>query len=152
MPRHRTTASWVRRARGLAAVLLLIAAGARGAVSADTMDALKANGLAGAGKLTLVDVRTAAERSSYGVPKGSIWIEWQGPEQGAAFVEALRTVQPDAAAPLAFICSVGHRSGQAARLAEREGYRHVFDVAEGVNGSVLGPGWRLWGLPLETGR
>lgn len=124
-----------------------------GAVRAsELLDALAANDLNSKGKLTLIDVRTADERAVFGVPKKSIWIEWKGVEHSNAFVASLKAAQPDLSGPVAFICSVGHRSGQAARLAEREGYRKVFDVAEGVNGSTIGPGWRLWGLPLEVSR
>lgn len=126
--------------------------GTAGGAAADVLDALKAKSLIDGGKLTLIDLRTPDERAAHGVPKGSIWIEWRGVEQGAAFIQALKTAQPDTSVPVAFICSVGHRSGQAARLAQREGYRQVFDISEGVNGSVLGPGWKLWGLPLEAGR
>lgn len=120
--------------------------------TSELLDALAANDLSLSGRLTLIDVRTASERAAHGTPIKSIWIEWKGMEQSSAFIEALKVAQPDPAAPVAFICSVGHRSGQAARLAGREGYRQAFDIAEGVNGSAIGPGWKLWGLPLEIGR
>ena len=136
----------------LLAGFLLNAANTSDGKASELLDALKANSLIESGKLTLIDLRTSDERAAHGVPKGSIWIEWRGAEQSAAFAQSLKTAQPDTSVPVAFICSVGHRSGQAARLAEREGYRQVFDVSEGVNGGVMGPGWKLWGLPLETGR
>lgn len=132
--------------------LLFGTAYVRDARAVDLVDALQAKSLLDDSNLTLVDVRTADERAAHGIPQGSIWIEWRGAESAAAFIEALQAAAPDRSRALAFICSVGHRSGQAARLAERDGYRRVFDVTEGVNGSVLGPGWRLWGLPLVAGR
>lgn len=140
------------RIRQVAAIVgfLFGTAGSDGAAAADLLDALKATSLVDSGKLMLIDLRTPAERAAHGVPKGSIWIEWRGLEQAAAFIQSVKTAQPDTSLSLAFICSVGHRSGQAARLAEREGYRQVFDVAEGVNGGTAGPGWRAWGLPMSA--
>jgi len=120
----------------------------RDAQAVDLLDALKAKSLLNSSNLTLIDVRTLDERAVHGVPEGSIWIEWRGAQNEASFIRDLQTTQPDMSRPLAFICSVGHRSGLAARLAEKAGYRRVFDVAEGMNGSIPGPGWRLWGLPL----
>lgn len=115
----------------------------------EILDALQANELAAKERIILVDIRTSAERTSFGVPRKAIWVEWKGPEGAAAFIGALMVALPDRSAAIAFICSVGHRSGQAARLAERAGYGRVYDVAEGMNGAILGPGWRAWGLPVD---
>lgn len=143
--------SRIWRAVALATMLSCVLQG-HSATASGLLDALAAYDLGRSGKLTLVDVRGSGERAAHGIPIRAIWIEWRGMEQSSAFIEALKAVQPDLSAPVAFICSVGHRSGQAARLAEREGFRQVFDIAEGVNGSAIGPGWRLWGLPLEASR
>jgi rhodanese-related sulfurtransferase len=118
------------------------------ALAFETVSALKANELAQDGRLTIVDLRSASERSAFGTPIRSVWIEWRAHEQSGEFLSALRSAIPDQRSPIAFICSVGHRSALASRLAEREGYQSVMDVSEGVNGNILGPGWRLWGLPL----
>jgi rhodanese-related sulfurtransferase len=129
--------------------ILVSVAGGRTAASTELLNPLAANELVSSSKLTMVDVRTAEERAVHGIPQGSIWIEWRGVTHGQLFIDALTAAQPDKSAPVAFICSVGHRSGQAARLVERSGYRQVFDIAEGVNGSMLGPGWKLWGLAMQ---
>ena len=129
--------------------ILVSVTGVRAAACAELLNPLTANELVSSGKLAVVDLRTAEERSVPGIPQGSIWIEWRGVTEGQSFIDALTAAQPDKSAPVAFICSVGHRSGQAARLAERSGYRQVFDIAEGVNGSMLGPGWKLWGLAMQ---
>lgn len=122
------------------------------AFAADTLDALRASEMVRSGKLLLVDVRTAAERAAFGIPQGAVWIEWRGAEGAQVFGETLAAAFPDRSAALAFICSVGHRSLQAARVAEGWGYSRVYDVSEGVNGAIMGPGWRAWGMPLEPQR
>jgi len=130
-----------------ACVFLVVSSSSAGA--GETLSALRASELVSGRALILVDVRNAEERSAFGAPKGALWVEWKGPEKSDTFGSVLSKMVPDKSAPLAFICSVGYRSSQAARVAEALGYSRVFDVAEGVNGAIIGPGWRAWGLPFE---
>jgi rhodanese-related sulfurtransferase len=142
-PRPATTASCLALAAGIAWGPCFPAFGV------DVITAARFGELIQRDKVVLIDVRTAAERSVHGVPKGSDWIEWRGDANAASFIAALERLQPDRTVTIAFICSVGHQSGRVARRVEHAGYLRVYDVGDGMNGSVLGPGWTAWGLPVE---
>jgi rhodanese-related sulfurtransferase len=109
----------------------------------------------------LIDVRTRAEWDFVGRVPGSILIEWNTYPAGArnpAFLEQLRKAVPEPEAPLLFLCRSGHRSDQAARAAQAEGYFHAMNVLEGFEGDKDAAGqrghrngWRHAGLAWTQG-
>ncbi|MCF8532993.1 MAG: hypothetical protein K9G48_08320 [Reyranella sp.] len=129
---------------------MLIIAAPRPAYPVELLYSIAAQERMTTGRLALVDVRSAEERRLNGVPAGALWVEWAGdtPADHAAFVAKIRELGLGPDDPVALICAVGHRSGRAGRLLEKSGYRQISDIGEGFSGSVLGPGWRAWGLPL----
>ena len=86
----------------------------------------------------LVDVRDANETAATGSIAGAHLIP----------LDTLRS-DPDAALPnrgakIVFVCAKGVRSVTAAKLAERLGYEHVYNIDGGLNA------WSKAGLPLES--
>lgn len=108
-----------------------------------------------AGLIRIVDTRTKAERDLIGYVPGSIPIEWYdypGKVRNARFLDELReAVEP--AAPVAFLCRTGVRSGYAAVLATTHGYRDAYNILEGFEGDRNDKGqrrvngWQMAGLP-----
>jgi rhodanese-related sulfurtransferase len=86
------------------------------------------------GELDVVDVRDSREWSSGHVP-------------GARLVPLDRLrVEPTASLPrdgVIFVCAAGMRSQTAARVAEANGLRNVYNLVGGTRG------WQNAGLPLE---
>ncbi|HTP94871.1 MAG TPA: rhodanese-like domain-containing protein [Burkholderiales bacterium] len=108
------------------------------------------------GSAKLVDVRSSAEWNYVGRIPGAVEIEWKsypGMVPNPKFAEQLQQkVALDA--PLMFICRSGARSHDTAVLANRLGYREVYNVLQGFEGdrdahghrNTVG-GWRVAGLP-----
>ena len=119
--------------------------------------------LSGDENALLVDVRTTAEWSYVGVPDlGAIgkratlivWQDFPSGEINADFMGELERAAADRDRPVYFLCRSGARSLAAARRAEAAGYRQVFNVADGFEGSPDGAGhrgnmegWKAAGLP-----
>lgn len=136
---------------GLAASTLLVATGL-GAQDASGLQLAAPQALADsrAGKVVLIDVRTPDEWKQTGVPQGALRINMNQPGGEAGFVaEVLRQVKGDKNVPVALVCRSGNRSGQTQRWLEKQGFKRVYDVSEGVSGGRTGPGWVARGLPLE---
>jgi len=108
-----------------------------------------------AGVIRIVDTRTKAERELIGYVPGSIPIEWYdypGKVRNARFLDELREAA-EPAAPVAFLCRTGVRSGHAATLATENGYRAAYNILEGFEGDRNDQGqrrvngWQMAGLP-----
>lgn len=100
---------------------------------------------AGAGSITLVDIRTPREWRSTGVPVGSVQIDMRRDD----FTEALsRALGGNRAAPVALICARGVRSARMVRRMAEAGFSQIMDVPEGMLGSGAGPGWIAGNLPV----
>lgn len=110
----------------------------------------------------LIDVRTPEEWQLVGIPDVSATghtlypISWQvtGGLVNSQFVEELRRAGLQSTQKLYFICRSGARSRSAAMAAAREGFEHVFNVADGFEGPPDGQmhrgkaaGWKASGLP-----
>lgn len=108
----------------------------------------------------LLDVRTPAEFEYVGRPVGAINVPWQAASPG--FVEnvrnALRRTAGGDRAPedrtVLAICRSGKRSMAAARALAEQGFKKVFNVAEGFEGDLDSErrrgnlnGWRFHKLP-----
>ncbi len=108
-----------------------------------------------AGVIKMVDTRTRAERDLIGYVPGSIPIEWYdypGKVRNASFLEELREAV-DPAAPVAFLCRSGVRSGYAATLATAHDYARAYNILEGFEGDRNDKGqrrvngWQMARLP-----
>jgi len=111
----------------------------------------------------LVDVRTSPEWAYVGVPdltsvnKKTALISWQEfPNMGVnpAFVDQVRSIAPNPATPLLFLCRSGVRSQFAADALIAAGYTACFNVLEGFEGDKDAAGhrgttggWKFHGLP-----
>lgn len=116
----------------------------------------EAHELARLGAARIVDVRTPPEWEQVGhLPDDVPLVEWprSGPPAAyRAFLEGVRAkVDPDE--KVLFICRSGVRSHYAADLATRAGFRHAYNVLEGVEGEQGAGhnGWRAAGLPWVGG-
>lgn len=94
-----------------------------------------------AGKIILIDVRTAEEWRQTGVPEGARRITLQDKD----FLKQVMQHAGSFEAPIAFICRSGQRSGQAAAQARAVGFTEVYNVAGGVEGP---DGWLAERLPV----
>lgn len=96
-----------------------------------------------AGDITLIDIRRPDEWALTGIGEGAHPIDMRRDD----FTEALVTLVPDRAAPIALICARGVRSARMANRMSREGFSNIIDVPEGMLGSAAGPGWLASDLP-----
>jgi len=113
----------------------------------------------------LIDVRTDPEWAFVGVPdlseagKEPVLIPWQtypAMQVNPGFLDQLRQSGVTAEHKLFFICKTGGRSMAAAQAAERAGYAHAVNVADGFEGApdarghrgTVG-GWKAAGLPWQ---
>ncbi len=106
-----------------------------------------------AGTITLIDIRTPEEWRQTGVAAGAVPINMLSPKPPQGFLEALLVqVKGNRDAPIALICRTGNRSTQLQRFLEEQGFSRVYNVKEGMAGSMAGPGWINRGLPVDSCR
>ena len=108
-----------------------------------SLNVLEAHRQAVAGDITLIDIRRPDEWALTGIGEGAHPIDMRRDD----FTEALVTLVPDRAAPIALICARGVRSARMANRMSREGFSNIIDVPEGMLGSAAGPGWLAADLP-----
>ena len=95
--------------------------------------------LLGAGKVFLIDVRTAEEYADAHI-QGSANADWYQED----FLEQVKAMYPvDSGLPVAVYCRTGKRSGEAAAALAEAGYT-VFNLLGGITG------WIESGLPTES--
>jgi rhodanese-related sulfurtransferase len=118
-------------------------------------------------RAVLVDVRSNMEFLFVGHPKGAVHIPWIDEPDWEINPHFLRQVRElmlggiicdtdEGCAPILLICRSGKRSLEAGKLLVENGFRDVFNIAEGFEGeldeqhhrSSIG-GWRFEGLPWE---
>lgn len=119
---------------------------------AGVLDAPAALARSRAGGLTIVDVRSAGEWASTGVPEGAAEVSLLfGPGKfNRNFVaDVLAALGNDRETPIALVCATGQRSAYARKLLLKNGFSRVYSIAEGMAGSSAGPGWLARGLPVE---
>ena len=115
------------------------------------LSALEAHRAVSAGELVLVDVRSEREWHRTGLPAGAVPITIHQAGGSKAFYEAvLEAVDGDKARPTGLICAGGVRSHRAMQILRARGFERLNDVAEGMEGSAAGPGWRRRQLPLAA--
>lgn len=111
------------------------------------------------GSALLVDVRSQAELDLVGRVPEAVHIEWAfypGMVANVEFGPQLQAqITPDQT--VIFMCRTGGRSHNAAVLAQKLGYSHVFNMAEGFEGEAnaqkqrtLINGWKQAGLPWNN--
>lgn len=117
-------------------------------ISAREGDGMNANAAylaAKEGRITLIDIRRPDEWAATGIGLGAIPLDMRDPE----FIQKLRALVPDTAAPIALICARGVRSRHMAGRLVEAGFINIIDVPEGMMGSGAGPGWLGAGLPVS---
>ncbi len=118
-------------------------------------------------RAVLIDVRSSMEYLFVGHPKGSVHVGWIDEPDWVVnphFVTEVRKVmlggigveEHDSDAPVLLICRSGKRSLEAGKLLIENGFKEVYNVAEGFEGELdeshhrsTSGGWRFHGLPWE---
>ena len=91
----------------------------------------------------LVDVRSVAEQSNSGIPKGAVCLMHKAHGFGLRLQEFAENKLDR---PIIFICRTGKRSQVSARAAARAGFSDISFVKGGVDGPG---GWKDQKLPME---
>lgn len=110
-----------------------------------------------AGKVVLVDVRTAEERKFVGHVPNSLHVAWAtgtSLSRNPRFVRELESKLGGKDVPALLLCRSGKRSVAAAEAATKAGLTCIFNVLEGFEGELdagqqrgKADGWRFHGLP-----
>ena len=113
--------------------------------------------LVAAGKVLLVDVRTAEERKFVGHVPNSLHVAWAtgtSLSRNPRFVRELENKLGGKDVPALLLCRSGKRSVAAAEAATKAGLTCIFNVLEGFEGELdesqqrgKADGWRFHGLP-----
>jgi len=105
---------------------------------------------AAAHELVVVDVRSPEEWRQTGVPAGARLVTIHQPDGLIGFLEEMsEALGADHDQPIALICASGNRSTLASSALAEAGYTQVYNIREGMLGSLDGPGWLARGLPTE---
>ncbi len=105
------------------------------------------------GDVTLIDIRSPGEWNQTGVPKGAIAVTMHDDKGVEAFYKkVLAVVGQDKSKPIAVICAAGNRSSWAQKFLASRGFLNIQNVAEGLFGNGLLPGWLARGLPVVFSR
>lgn len=111
------------------------------------MSAPDAYRAARSGEVLLIDIRTPREWRRTGVPLYSKRATMQGPDGLDGLLRAvLAMTNGNRARPIALICATGVRSSRARAFLIRQGFTHVRDVSEGMegHGAFAAPDKRGW--------
>ncbi len=113
--------------------------------------------LVSAGKVLLVDVRSAEERKFVGHVPDSLHVAWAtgtALSRNPRFVRELESKIGGKDVPALLLCRSGTRSAAAAEAASKAGLTCIFNVLEGFEGEIdttqqrgKADGWRFHGLP-----
>lgn len=95
----------------------------------------------------LIDLRDERERRENGRPTGSVSIPYGFPDSFVAQVEAATSGRRET--PVVLICRAGITSRTAAAVLASRGFTKLTSISDGFSGSIHGPGWKMWGLPIE---
>lgn len=126
--------------------LAVIATDARAAPDLTAPEAYEASQ---AGKMRLIDIRTAQEWRQTGVAPGAGRVDfYRGPD--VLVQSILQMTGGDRSAPIVLICRTGNRTGAAQKYLQSLGFTQVYNVSEGMAGSAAGPGWIRRGLPVDA--
>ena len=136
--------------RFYAAILLLLSLNAYSAGPGPNLSAPEAYALAGAGKMTLIDIRRPEEWRQTGVARDARRINMEHPDGLIAFLRQIAIeVKSDGNAPIGLICRTGNRTTYVQQVMREAGFTNVYNIKEGMVGSAAGPGWIARGLPVE---
>lgn len=106
---------------------------------------------ASAGELLMIDVRRPSEWEATGVAEPAIPMSMHGPDGIEGLIEQItQFVEGDKTRRIAVICRSGTRSAKVAAALESNGFSHIHDVTEGMEGNLLKRGWIKRGLPIKT--
>ncbi len=114
-----------------------------------TLSASDAYAMAQSGKLTLIDVQRPDEWENAGIAKGALHIDMSSTQGEAGFIRQVSDkIQGDKNTPIGIISQAGNRSENARQTLHNAGFKHVYNIKEGMRGSSAGPGWIAHGLPV----
>ncbi len=97
----------------------------------------------------LVDVRTEIEWHNTGVPdfENILFVTYRI-DQETDFTKIISNKIKDKNISILLICRSGVRSLYAANLLENHGYKNCYNIEDGFEGSIKGPGWVKNNLPI----
>ncbi|MGS2716673.1 rhodanese-like domain-containing protein [Eionea flava] len=100
-------------------------------------------------QLLLVDIRSEKEWQETGVAPQAKLISMHQAGGVPVFEQSLKALlDGDKHRPIALICAGGVRSARIQRYLKAQGFTHVVDVVEGMEGGILTDGWIDEGLPV----
>ncbi len=135
----------------LAALLLLASQGIAADRTPQPVRPEIAHDLAKAGRLKIIDVRTAGEWRQTEMPLGAAGATIHpGDDNGAFLTLVTQITGGDKSTPVALICARGIRSNRAARLLIENGYDNVYDIQGGMLGNGTDAGWLKQDLPTSA--
>lgn len=100
---------------------------------------------ASAGEILLIDIRRPDEWAETGLGTSARPLDMRVPDFATQLLEI---AGGDPSAPVALICARGVRSRHVTAALREAGFTQIYDVPEGMLGSVAGPGWLERGLPV----
>ena len=111
----------------------------------------QAHDLAKAGRIKIIDVRTAGEWQQTEMPMNAAGATIYPIYDNYAFLARVAKITGgDKSMPVALICARGIRSNRAARLLIRNDYDNVYDITGGMLGNETDAGWLKRGLPTSA--
>lgn len=94
--------------------------------------------------MIVLDIRRPEEWQATGVAKGAWPLDMRDADFGARLGAI---IDRNPSRRLALICATGVRSAYVAKILDANGIE-VFDISEGMMGSIKGQGWLRRGLPV----
>lgn len=141
----------MRGALTLASLVLILIGLGGDVLAGPKIDPAEAHRRAQAGDITLIDVRSPQEWRETGTPENALLITMHGKNGISGFVSNVEAATGgDRSRPVALICAAGGRSSNLQARLEKQGFKTVIDVSEGVEGGLFSKGWKGRGLPLVT--
>jgi rhodanese-related sulfurtransferase len=124
----------------------------RTGVKTFSISPVEAHEKAGAGDLTIIDIRPGWERTRDGVAtRAAVVVYEAAPSANPRFIDEVTGVLGgERNRAVALLCRQGIIAIQARTVLHGAGFLHVFVVDGGFLGSESDPGWVQWGLPVET--
>lgn len=100
-------------------------------------------------QVLLIDIRAEDEWNATGVAPQAIPLSMHQTGGIPAFEKSLTVLLNNRKdQPIALICAGGVRSARLQRYLKKQGFTHVVDVVEGMEGGLLTQGWIDKGLPI----
>ena len=133
---------------GLVAIILFVQSSI---TKSDRMTVVDAYQQSTQGQLLLVDIRSQNEWKKTGIAPQALALSMHGKNGLKGFSKHLAAaLNGDKNKPIGLICGSGMRSLYLQHYLVKQGFTQVFNISEGMVGSVFSDGWIDQGLPTET--